>query len=82
MAQASTEHLDDARADVTAIRRIAAGVPADVLAGLNTGRDVLELGAKILEARISERARGADTIRLWEEAVALEDRLAYSEPAD
>jgi tetratricopeptide (TPR) repeat protein len=50
--------------------------------GLNAGRRVLGLAAKILEARIAEHGEADDAIWLWEEAVAIEDTLAYNEPAD
>src|SRR5690606_16205029 len=48
----------------------------------NSGREVLELAAMILEARIMEKEDRAASIPLWEQAVALEDQLAYNEPAD
>lgn len=82
MALASTGQLEGARADMEAIRRIAAEVPDELLAGLNSGREVLELAAMILEARIMEKEDRAASIPLWEQAVALEDQLAYNEPAD
>jgi tetratricopeptide (TPR) repeat protein len=45
---------------------------------------VATVAAKILEAHIAEAQHGANptTLALWEEAVKLEDRLAYSDPAD
>jgi tetratricopeptide (TPR) repeat protein len=82
MASASTDKLDDARQDVAEIRRIATTVPDDMLAGLNAGRQVLELAAKIVEARIAEREHRPEAIDLWQQAVTVEDGLAYDEPAD
>jgi tetratricopeptide (TPR) repeat protein len=82
MALASTGEIDDARAELDALKTIAAEVPEDLLAGLNQGRLVLELAAKIVEARIAERENSEAAITLWQEAVAIEDRLAYNEPAD
>lgn len=82
MALAATGQAEQARADLAAIRTIASTVPADLLAGLNAGQAVLELAAKVLEARIAEAEKSADAIALWEQAVALEDQLAYNEPAD
>ena len=43
---------------------------------------MLEVGAKVLEARIAEREEDPDALALWAEAVALEDQLVYAEPAD
>lgn len=82
MALASTGDLAGARADLEAVRRIAAEVPEALLAGLNAGRTVLELAAEILEARIVQAEDPAASIAQWEQAVAIEDRLAYNEPAD
>lgn len=80
MAFASTKRSGEAKKELETLRGIA--VPEDLLAGLNTGRLVLELAAKILEARIAEADESKDAIALWEQAVAIEDRLAYNEPAD
>lgn len=82
MALASTGAPSDAKTDLDAIRRIASTVPEEVLAGLNSGPIVLSLAAKILEAKIVAADDGAASIPLWEQAVALEDRLEYNEPAD
>ena len=81
MALASSGRTDEARRELAELDRIRGEIPEDLLTGLNEGRLVLELAAKVLEARIAERA-GEDSIPLWEQAVALEDRLSYNEPAD
>lgn len=82
MALASRGRETEAQADLEAIRTIAATVPEDLLTGVNSGRTVLALAAKILEARIAEQRRAPEAIALYEQAVALEDSLAYNEPAD
>ncbi len=82
MASAATGKLDDARADHRAIENIRKTVPEALLAGLNSGRDVLALAAKVLEARIADAEGSPEAIALWESAVKLEDGLAYNEPAD
>lgn len=81
MALAATGEPEEARADLEGIARVRSELPGDVIAGLNSGGDVLDLAAKILEARTAE-ARGEDPVALYREAVALEDGLAYNEPAD
>src|SRR5690606_2971435 len=43
---------------------------------------VLAVAAKVLEARIAEAERSPEAIGLWQQAVELEDRLSYNEPAD
>lgn len=83
MALASMGEVEEALADHAALLKLAGEIPADVLAGLSPARDLLAVGAKTLEARIAEKQGQPEAaIRLWTEAVALEDRLACSEPAD
>jgi len=82
MASASTGKLADARADLAAIQAISKALPPDLIAGLNAGKQIADVSAKIVEARIAEIEKRPDAIALWEQAVALEDGLAYSEPAD
>jgi tetratricopeptide (TPR) repeat protein len=82
MALAATGQLDAANAVLAELRGLTAKVPADEKAANNSTREILAVSAKALEARIAER-RGAPTaLALWAEAVALEDELAYAEPAD
>jgi tetratricopeptide (TPR) repeat protein len=82
MALAARDRPDEAREDLATLRRLASEIPDDALAGLSSGRAVLELASKVLEASIAERSHDERAIDLWEEAVSLEDRLAYNEPAD
>jgi hypothetical protein len=82
MALAATGEVEQARAEARAIRQLIDEIPDDQLAGLNSGRLVLDLAAAVVEARAAEAAGDADAISRWEHAVALEDRLAYNEPAD
>ncbi len=82
MALASTRRPELAKKDLAAIGAITATVSEEVLAGLNSGRAILALSAKVLEARIAEQTDLDRAIALWREAAALEDQLAYNEPAD
>jgi tetratricopeptide (TPR) repeat protein len=82
MALAATGKLDEARAEVNAIRAIETELPGDLLANLNSGKAVLELAAKVVDARIAEAQKSPDAIAQWQDAVALEDGMAYAEPAD
>lgn len=82
MALAAKGQLAEAKADLVEVQRIGKEVPEDLITGLNSGRMVLELAAKVLEARIAEAETSAGAIKLWQDAVAIEDRLAYNEPAD
>ncbi len=82
MALAATGKPEEARAHADAIAAIRKDIPEDLLAGLNSGRMVLELSQKVLDARIAEAEKNPQAIELWQQAVAIEDRLAYNEPAD
>lgn len=82
MALAATGNIVEAKADLAAIQELSSSIPDEMLAGLNAGRMVLELAAKVLEARIADAEKSPDAIALWEAAVSLEDQLAYNEPAD
>jgi len=82
MALAATGKLEEARGELATVRTLKTGLPAELVAGLNAGSLVLELAAKTVEARIAEVAHEANAVSLWQEAVVLEDSLAYNEPAD
>jgi tetratricopeptide (TPR) repeat protein len=82
MALAATGKPADAKQEAAAIREIAKAVPEELLAGLNSGRSVLELAALVVEARIADAEKAPDAIARWEQAIAVEDTLEYNEPAD
>jgi tetratricopeptide (TPR) repeat protein len=82
MALASRGQLDQARADLAALVRLAETAPAGLTAGNNAAEDVFAVAAKVLEARIAEKAGDVRALPLWADAVALADKVAYSEPAD
>lgn len=82
MAHAATGSIADARANLDELRALIAKVPPDEQASNNTTRDVLEVGAKVLEARIAQAEGDPRALDLWAQAVALEDKLTYAEPAD
>lgn len=83
MAYASTGRLSEANTTLDALRVLREGLPNDLSAGLSPAKDLTGVAAKAIEARISERRGDRErAIALWKEAVAMEDGLAYSEPAD
>lgn len=82
MALAAKGRVEDARAELDELHALIAKVPEELRASHNRARDILTVGAKALEARIADKERSPAAPRLWAEAVALEDQLAYAEPAD
>ena len=82
MALVGNGMTNEAQADLAALQDLCTSLPDDMITGLNAGRRVLELAAKVLEARIAEVEKSPNAIALWEAAVSMEDQLAYNEPAD
>jgi tetratricopeptide (TPR) repeat protein len=82
MALASTGKAGEARVDLEAMRAIHEQIPAEQISDVNSSRAIVAVGAKVLEARIAEAEEKPEAIALWTEAVALEDKLDYAEPAD
>ncbi|MGH0029244.1 MAG: hypothetical protein ACQGVC_05610 [Myxococcota bacterium] len=82
MASAATGDLAGARGDLAAVDRIAAEPALErVFASGSSGRQLLTIASRVLEARIAgEEGRFADAIAPLEEAVALQDALPYTEP--
>jgi tetratricopeptide (TPR) repeat protein len=85
MAQASLGHLDEAATELAALEKLAAGYATDLGAGngLNTARDIAAVAGLAVKGRIAEkRGQSLDAVAAYTAAVAVEDRLAYNEPAD
>jgi tetratricopeptide (TPR) repeat protein len=82
MALSGKGKLEDARACHAELVKLAASVSPELEAGQNSARDVMNVAAKVLEARIAEKAGKPEALTLWADAVSLADRLAYAEPAD
>jgi tetratricopeptide (TPR) repeat protein len=82
MALAATGRLAEAEARAAEIRTIEANLPGDMLADLNPAKAILALSAKIIDARVAEANKQDGALTLWQEAVEMEDALAYAEPAD
>jgi tetratricopeptide (TPR) repeat protein len=58
-------------------------LPAGTMFGLNHAPRILELAALVLDARLAAAAGDANAaIEHWTKAVAINDTLAYDEPAD
>jgi tetratricopeptide (TPR) repeat protein len=82
MALTAKGRLDDAAKEHAELVALGQKLPADMTAGLNAAKDVVALAAKIVEANLAEAKKQPTALALWAEAVAMEDKLAYSEPAD
>jgi tetratricopeptide (TPR) repeat protein len=79
-ALAAKGRVEDAQAQLAGLENLAA---VDGDAGLNRVKEVLAVAVLNAKARIAlAEDRGDEAIGLLREAVAKEDKLAYSEPAD
>jgi len=83
VALAATNRLTEARARLGQLDTLIAGLPSDLPAGQNTLRDVLAVGRHVVAARIGmAEGHREEALRDLEDAVRLEDALAYDEPSD
>lgn len=82
-ALAAKGHINEAKAELSDLERLTAGVAADDCAGLNPATDVFAVAVLVVRARISAaQEKNDDAIALLTEAAAKEDRLTYDEPSD
>jgi len=73
----------EAKRTVDDLEKLAGELSAEAAAGFNTAKDVLAVGVLIAKARIaSAESESEEAINMLRQAVAKEDQLAYSEPAD
>ena len=82
-ALAATGKIVEAQAELVKTKQLIAAVPADATQGNNLARPLYEIGQLKAQARVANAQGNRDeAIRLLTEAVGLEDKLAYNEPAD
>ena len=83
LALAALGRRDEARTALVKLQALIATVPADTPAAMNTLKDVLGIGALIVQARIAAAEQHPDeAVQALQQAVQSEDRLAYNEPKD
>jgi len=83
VAYASTGQIGRAQAERQALLAAIAALPPATPFGYNSAATVLGIAADCIAARIAEKGgHWAEAIAVWKKAVALQDSLAYDEPAD
>jgi tetratricopeptide (TPR) repeat protein len=83
VALAEKSRIEEARAVVSDLDRLATAAPVDQPAGLNTARGVFAVALRVARARIAlAENKPSEAVAHLREAAFLEDRLAYDEPAD
>ncbi len=74
---------DSAAVERDSVAAIAAAIPADQLAGLNSAQTVLQIAVHHLTADVASRqGNTAEALAALKSGIALEDELTYSEPPD
>ena len=82
-ALAATGRTTEAQAELAAAKARMAAVPSDAAQGMNAAMSVYEIGQRKAAARLASAKGDLGTaITLLQEAVTLEDKLAYNEPED
>ena len=82
-ALAAKGRVDEAKAELAELEKLAAAATADDSAGLNSAADVLAVAVLVGKARIAQSQQHDDeAIALLTEAATKEDQLAYDEPSD
>jgi tetratricopeptide (TPR) repeat protein len=80
---AARNRLDEAHSTLAQLQAVINTVPADSPAANNMARDVLKIGALIVQARIAGAEGHPDSAETaLKQAVQGEDKLAYNEPKD
>jgi tetratricopeptide (TPR) repeat protein len=83
VALAAKGRLDESKAMLAELEKFNDSLPADASAGSNSAKDLLAVAIDVLKARIAgAEQRNDDAVGLLQDAVAREDKLAYSEPDD
>ena len=82
-ALAAKGRVDEAKAELAELEKLAAAATADDSAGLNSAADVLAVAVLVGKARIAQSQHDdSQAIALLTEATTKEDQLAYDEPSD
>jgi hypothetical protein len=81
LAYAAKGALDSAAVERDSLAAIAAAIPPEATANLNSMRTLLEVGERHLAGELAERRKQTDeAVRALRAGIALEDELTYDEP--
>lgn len=83
LALSARSRLEEARAALATLQALIVRLPADAPAGMNTLKDVLQIGVLVVQARLASAEGHAPLAVEWlQQAAQAEDKLAYDEPKD
>jgi hypothetical protein len=80
-ALAATGKLDQAKAELDAVTKLAEEIQPDLVIGLNSAKPLLQLAGKVLAGEIAAKEGRTDAaVKSLTEAIEIEDQLVYDEP--
>lgn len=80
-ALAATGKMEEAKAELDSLAKLAEGAGPDLIISINSGKALLQVAAKVLSGEIAAgEGRINDAVKALNEAVEIEDRLVYEEP--
>jgi hypothetical protein len=83
VAFSSTGELAKAETERDSLAKLREALPEGSVYGLNPGADILNIGLSVLDGRIAlAKSDRKAAISNFEAAVAMQDKIAYNEPAD
>jgi len=83
IALAAKGQVAEAETAAAAMDKAIAGAPADYQGGMNLAKPLFEIAALRARARIAQaKGDGGTAVTLLNQAVGIEDKLAYNEPTD
>jgi len=83
VALAEKNKLDEAKAEIAQLDKIASSTPADAPAGFNSAKDIYTVALAVARGHVARASGNLDeAVSQFRMAVAGEDKLAYDEPAD
>jgi tetratricopeptide (TPR) repeat protein len=81
-AAAATGKMDEAKTELDALTKLAEETGPDLMISLNSGKSLLQIATHVLAGEIAAReGRTDDAVRSFNQAIEIEDRLVYEEPA-
>ncbi|MDC4225717.1 MAG: hypothetical protein MPW15_16075 [Candidatus Manganitrophus sp.] len=80
-ALAATGKMEEAKAELDSLAKLAEEVGPDLIISINSGKALLQIATKVLSGEIAAgEGRTDDAVKALNEAVEIEDHLVYEEP--
>ncbi len=81
-ALAATGKMDEAKTELDALTKLTEEAGPDLMISLNSGKSLLQIATDVLAGEIAVgEGRTDDAARSFNQAIAIQDRLVYEEPA-